>query len=148
MYCGQYIDADKIVHVDTNFFNYTELNNVLEDVIVMIDDPSVKTPCRWQVPYMICQSMYPQCDNRAQAVVPVCMDNCLNYTQLCGTWFIDLQMIANVVVDPLVQLFVLNCSDQFQHFQSITVDTGPNNCYNFYCEFGICIALLLYHAHN
>ena len=69
LYCDQYIDASTVVYVDNDVFNYTELNSVLQNVILMFDDLSIKTPCRWQVPYMICQSIYPQGDNRTQTVM-------------------------------------------------------------------------------
>lgn len=100
--------------------------------------------CRWITLYMICLSIYPRCDNTTQALIPPCMNDCLEYTAKCTVQVIAIE-VFNINDNELDELLILNCSALFRAFDSVNVDT--ENCYNFSCEFtwiGLRIMLVIY----
>jgi len=138
LFCGQYIDASTVVYIDNNVFNYTEANNrIIELDNNDISGPGIMNSCRWIVLYMICISIYPQCNITTKALVPPCMEDCLKYTDLngiCGGNIRTLLLIAMDRLDSnsLDKNLVLNCSAPFRAFSSVNIDSG--NCYNFNCK--------------
>ena len=135
MYCGQYIDASTVVYIDPNAYNYTEVNDVIrlasDDGIfgdgIMIDVHS----CMKQLPYMICQSVYPRCNSTTQALLPVCVDDCVAKINMCipAITLAALETSA-FLLHPLFEMISINCTDQFRAFGSVPVDS--ENCYNYY----------------
>ena len=129
--CGQYIDPSTTVYIDENIFNYTEVNNrIMElDNSGVVFGTGILTSCRWIVIYMICLSVYPQCNNATQALIPSCIDECVKYSNVCSGNLLSLRLLQ------MDENLVLDCSDPFRVFHSIHVDT--ENCYNFTCKL-IC----------
>ena len=134
LFCGQYIDANTMVYVDPNVFNYTELNNGIktaDDGAVFGSEYDIGVEsCIKQLPYMICQYVYPRCNSTTQTLLPVCVDNCLSYTEMCGYGFDALR--GSTFLFPIFEMLIINCTDQFRAFGSVTVDL--ESCYNFYCK--------------
>ena len=131
LYCGQYIDASTVVYIDPIVFNYTEIN----DAIRMASNTGIfgdriinGDSCIKQVPYMICQYVYPRCSNTTQALLPVCVDDCVEKTEMCAFYVTALESSASL--NPLFGELVINCTNQFAGFGSVTVDS--ENCYNYY----------------
>jgi len=89
--------------------------------------------------------MYPRC---TQTLLPVCEDICLEYNENCFYAFRALPEVA--LLNPIAELFILNCTNQFTAFGSVNIDV--ENCYDFYCKCNTCntavsslgINLLLY----
>ena len=132
MYCGQYIDASTVVYIDPNVFNYTELNDAIRmasnaglfgDTFVVNANSCIK-----QVPYMICQYIYPRCNSTTQALLPVCVDDCVAKTEMCAFYVNALE--TSDALNPLFEVLTINCTDQFAAFGSVTVDS--ERCYNYY----------------
>ena len=138
--CGQYIDPSTAVYIDESVFNYTEVNNR----IIELDNNEVTfglgvlTSCRWIVMYMICLSVYPQCNNATQALIPSCIDECLEYSNVCSGNTLGLRISS--VSNQLDAKLILNCSDPFRVFDSIHADT--ENCYKFTCKLIQYISVL------
>ena len=134
LFCGQYIDASTVVYIDPNVFNYTELNSAISlanDGAIFGHRISIGIEtCIKQLPYMVCQFVYPRCNSTTQALLPVCMDNCLNYTEMCGYGFTALR--GSTLLYPIFDMLVINCTNQFRAFGSVTIDL--ENCYNLYCK--------------
>ncbi|XP_065910186.1 hepatocyte growth factor receptor-like isoform X3 [Dysidea avara] len=131
LYCGEYIDTNTVVYVDTDVFNYTEINNALRvfhDGGLFGRSQVPNSSCRPQIVYMICQYVYPRCDNDTQALLPVCEDICSEYTENCIYAFRALPEVARV--RPIAESFIVNCTNQFSAFGSVNFDT--ENCYDFY----------------
>jgi len=138
LFCDQYIHTSTTVYIDPNVFNYTEANNR----IIEIDNNNIlskgeKDSCRWIVMYMICLSIYPQCNITTQALVPPCMEDCLKYTDSNGTCGETIERflftaLAKVNNNPLDEKLVLKCSTPFRAFSSVNIDS--ENCYNFSCK--------------
>ena len=134
LFCGQYIDASTVVYIDPSVFNYTELNNAIK----IADDGAVfgseyeidLESCIKQLPYMICQYVYPRCNSTTQALLPVCVDNCLDYTEMCEYGFNALR--GSSFIYPIFEMLVINCTHQFRAFGSVTVDL--ESCYHLYCK--------------
>ena len=129
--CGQYINPSTTVYIDENVFNYTEVNNR----IIELDNngtfgEGVTNSCRWTVMYMICLQVYPQCNNATQALIPSCIDECLEYNTACFGSLLGL--LRPNIPNPLNAKLILNCSDPFRLLDSIHVNT--ENCYNFTCK--------------
>ena len=132
LYCGQYIDASTVVYIDPTVFNYTELN----DAIRMASDAGIfgdrivinANTCIKQLPYMICQSVYPRCNSTTQALLPVCVDDCVTKIEMCA--FAITALETSVFLHPLFEALIINCTDQFRAFGSVTVDS--ESCYNYY----------------
>ena len=132
LYCGQYIDASTVVYIDPNVFNYTELNDVIRmasnagifgDTFVINENSCIK-----QVPYMICQYVYPRCNSTTQTLLPVCVNDCIEKTEMCAFYVNALENSTSL--NPLFGVLVINCTDQFAAFGSVTVDS--ESCYNYY----------------
>ena len=132
LYCGQYIDASTVVYIDPNVFNYTELN----DAIRMASDAGIfgdrivinANTCIKQLPYMICQSVYPRCNSTTQALLPVCVDDCITKIEMCA--FAIPALETSAFLHPLFEALIINCTDQFRAFGSVPVDS--ESCYNYY----------------
>ena len=130
--CGQYIDNSTTVYIDDSVFNYTEVNNR----IIELDSnesfgTGTITSCRWIVIYMICLSVYPQCDSETQALIPPCKDECLKYIDNVCSGNLDFLRISAVTVQ-LDEKLILDCSDPFREFDLVHADV--ENCYNFTCK--------------
>jgi len=130
-----------VVYIDTNVFNYTEANNRTKE----LDDNNVfsrggKDSCRWIVMYMICLSIYPQCNISTKALVPPCMEDCINYSEDCRTVIAALNIFATMFNNPLDKKLVLNCSAPFRAFNSVSVDA--ENCYDFNCKLSLSTVVL------
>ena len=111
------------------------MNNVIEDANnrgMFGFNVVVGNSCSKQLPYMICQYVYPRCNSTTQTLQPVCKNNCLNYTEMCEDGFRNLSQMAISENNSLWQQLVFNCSDQFRMFSSVTVDL--EECYHFYCK--------------
>ena len=123
-----------MVYIDTNVFNYTELNNAIKtagDGAVFGSEYQIGVEsCIKQLPYMICQYVYPRCNSTTQTLLPVCVDNCLSYTEMCGYGFNALR--ASPFLLPIFEMLIINCTHQFRAFGSVAVDL--ESCYNFYCK--------------
>ena len=121
-----------MIYIDPNVFNYTELN----DAIRMASDAGIfgdrivinANTCIKQLPYMICQSVYPRCNNTTQALLPVCVDDCVMKIEMCV--FAITALETSVFLHPLFEALIINCTDQFRAFGSVTVDS--ESCYNYY----------------
>ena len=130
--CGQYIDHSTTVYIDDSVFNYTEANNR----IIELDNNEIfrtgeLTSCRWIVIYMICLSVYPQCNTETQALVPPCKDECLKYIDNVCSGNLALFHLSTVSFQ-LDEKLILDCSDPFRVFDSVHADV--ENCYNFTCK--------------
>ena len=135
LFCGQYIDVSTVVYTDPNTINYTEMNNAIEDAYnrgTFGFNVVAGNSCSKQLPYMICQSVYPRCNSTTQALLPVCNNNCLNYTEMCEDGFRNLTQMAVSENNSLWEHLVYNCSDQFRMLSSVTVDS--EECYDFYSK--------------
>ena len=135
LFCGQFIDASTIVYIDPSAINYAEMNNAIEDADnrgIFGFDVVVGNSCSEQLPYMICQSVYPRCNSTTQALLPVCKNNCLDYTEMCEYGFKNLSQMAISENNSLWEQLVFNCSDQFRMLSSVNVEA--EECYNFYCK--------------
>ncbi len=134
--CGQYIDASTMVYIDPNAFNYTEANSKiikLEDGLAF--SLGEVNSCRWILIYTACLSIYPHCNTDTQKLMSPCIDDCLEYTnRSCRDNFIILATAIMFPDDPLVELFLLNCSAPFRAFGSVNIDIDTENCYNFNCK--------------
>ena len=135
LFCGQYINASTVVYIDSNVFNYTELNNAIK----IADDRGtfgfnimIGNSCIKQLPYMICQYVYPRCNMTTQALLPVCVDNCLDYVEMCEDGFANLSQLAINENNSFWEQLVINCSDQFRNLGSVSVDA--EECYHFNCK--------------
>ena len=121
-----------MIYIDPNVFNYTELN----DAIRMASDAGIfgdrivinANTCIKQLPYMICQSVYPRCNSTTQALLPVCVDDCVTKIEMCA--FAITALETSVFLHPLFEALIINCTDQFRAFGSVTVDS--ESCYNYY----------------
>ena len=135
MLCGQYIDVNTAVYIDDNANNYTEANNRLLE----IDNGMFfgeTTACRWFAIYTSCLSIYPHCNVTTQALVAPCMNDCLNYTNICN----NITGFQNILTLSDDRRLILNCSTPFTVFPSVNVDT--DNCYEFKCKLLIlCLAI-------
>jgi len=125
-----------VVYVDPNVFNYTELNDAIKiandsglygDRLVI--DPGGNS-CIKQIPYMICQSVYPRCNSTTQALLPVCTSNCMKNFDSCSFAFNALSVSNAINVNPIFELLIINCTNQFRAFESVSVDSA--NCYSLY----------------
>lgn len=135
MFCGQYIDSSTVVYIDPNVFNYTEINNAIKlassarifgDEIVIGLNTCIK-----QLPYVVCQSVYPRCNSTTQSLLPVCMANCMeNVDGTCRFGFRALNVSA--IINPLFEVLVIDCTNQFRAFGSVNIDL--DSCYDFYCK--------------
>lgn len=123
-----------MVYTDPNIFNYAELNDVIRTAsdggIFSFDIVIDGNSCMKQLPYMICQSVYPRCNSTTQALLPVCTDHCTQMIRMCEFGFIALNTSA--FINPLFEVFVIDCTNQFRAFGSVTVDS--ESCYHFYCK--------------
>ena len=131
LFCGQFIDASTIVYIDPIAINYTEMNNAIEDADnrgIFGFDVMVGNSCSEQLPYMICQSVYPRCNSTTQALLPVCVDDCIAKTDTCSSAITALETSASL--HPLYEMLTINCTDQFKAFGSVPVDS--ESCYNYY----------------
>ena len=125
-----------MVYIDHNVFNYTEANNgIMESDNEMIFGIGKLNSCRWIVMYMICLSIYPHCNVTTQSLQPPCMDNCLEYNDMCSGTRVFLQVVVKQRNYSLLESLILNCSAPFRAFDSVSVDT--ENCFNFSCKL-IC----------
>ena len=121
-----------MVYIDPNVYNYTEVN----DAIRLASDDGIfgdgivtdVHSCMKQLPYMICQSVYPRCNSTTQALLPVCVDDCIAKTDTCSSAITALETSASL--HPLYEMLAINCTDQFRTFESVTVDS--ESCYNYY----------------
>ena len=121
-----------MIYIDPTVFNYTELN----DAIRMASDAGIfgdrivinANTCIKQLPYMICQSVYPRCNSTTQALLPVCVDDCVTKIEMCA--FAITALETSVFLHPLFEALIINCTDQFRAFGSVTVDS--ESCYNYY----------------
>ena len=146
MLCGQYINASTLVYLDSSVFNYTEVNNMIK----RFDSDQFFTEtgsCRWTALYMICLSIYPQCNNETKVLVPPCEDNCLYHTTRCA--YIGRALQIPAISNDLILLFILNCSNPFRAFNSYGSSNynanNSDNCYNFGCKLKYaCICIRVY----
>ena len=123
-----------MVYIDPNVYNYTEVN----DAIRMASDAGIfgdrivtdVHSCMKQFPYMICQSVYPRCNSTTQALLPVCVDDCIAKTDTCSSAITALETSASL--HPLYEMLTINCTDQFRAFGSVPVDS--ESCYNYYSK--------------
>ena len=122
-----------MIYIDYNVFNYTEANN---EIIKLDNGVAFGTgnlnSCRWIVMYTICLSIYPHCNVTTQSLLPPCMDNCLEYNDMCSGNSVSLQLLAKKTNFSHLESYILNCSAPFRAFDSVSVDT--ENCYNFSCK--------------
>ena len=124
-----------MVYIDPNVFNYTEANNAIK----IADDRGtfgfnimIGNSCIKQLPYMICQYVYPRCNSTTQALLPVCVDNCINYTVMCKDGFSKLSQMAINESNSFYEQLVINCSDQFRIFDPVTIE--EEECHHFDCK--------------
>ena len=126
--CGQYIDNSTTVYIDDSVFNYTEVNNrIIELDSYEVFGTGILNSCRWIVIYMICLSVYPQCNTETQVLIPPCINECDN---VCSGNLAALT--ASAIFNQLDKKLILDCSDLFRVFDSVHVDA--ENCYNFSCK--------------
>ena len=134
LFCGQYIDASTTVYIDPSVFNYTEANNRIGELDNGgILGGGVASSCRWITAYTFCLSVYPHCNNATQALVPPCIDDCMEYSDICG--LSQLFVLTTIPLQDRNSLdgkFLLSCSDPFRAFSSTINDT--ENCFNFSCK--------------
>ena len=126
-----------MVYIDPNVFNYTEANNIIEIVDGAAFSPGIVNSCRWILMYTVCLSIYPQCNISTQKLVPPCIEDCLEYANICRNNFIILTTAIMFADNPLeidLELLVLNCSAPFRAFGSVNIDIDTENCYNFNCK--------------
>ena len=129
--CSQYIDTSTTVYIDDSVFNYTEVNNrIIELDSNAVFGTGILTSCRWIAIYMICLSVYPQCNSEKQVLIPPCINECLKYNNVCSGNLAPLSVSAILI--QLDEKLILNCSDPFRVFDSVQVDV--ENCYNFSCK--------------
>ena len=120
-----------MVHIDPNVFNYTEANNRLLELSV--NGTNGAGSCRPIREYTFCLSIYPRCNGTTQALVPPCMEDCMEYSDLCDlTRFFVFPDIPDLNRDSLDAMFLLPCSNPYRAFSSVIVDT--ENCFNFSCK--------------
>ena len=132
LHCGQYISTDTVVYIDPNVFNYTEANNRIAE----LENDGIEGSCRWIILYTFCLSIYPHCNITTQALVPPCIDDCMEYSDLCDlSRFLVFTIIPLQDRNALDAQFLLSCSDPFRAFSSVINDT--ENCFNFSCKL-IC----------
>ena len=135
LHCGRYINASTMVYIDPNVFNYTEANNRIGelDSVEGLGGGS----CRLITTYTFCISVYPHCNNATQALVPPCMDDCLQFSDFCGlTQLLIFTTIPNLDPDSLDGQLLLSCSDPYRLFD-VTIN-NTENCFNFNCKFTYC----------
>ena len=121
-----------MVYIDPNVFNYTEANNRIEELDNVGGDS-----CRLIAIYTFCISVYPHCNNATQALVPPCMDECMEFSDFCRlTRFLSFTTIPNLNQDALDGQLLLSCSDPYRLFDVTINDT--ENCFNFNCKLTYC----------
>ena len=133
LFCGQYISASTVVYIDSSVNNYTDLNRAIKlasdgGVFGVLNETF--NICIRQLPYMVCQYVYPRCNSTTKVLLPVCTDNCAEMIEMCKFGFNSLA-VTNFV-DSLFEVLIINCTNQFKIFGSVTSD--PESCYNFYCK--------------
>ncbi|XP_065910189.1 hepatocyte growth factor receptor-like isoform X5 [Dysidea avara] len=131
LFCGRYIDANTVVYVDTDTFNYTEINNEIKFLEETGVFGNIFDTCRPLTAYIVCQYVYPRCNDTTQALVPVCEDSCLSFAERCSLQVERLTVIS-VNVQLISTLLTVNCTDQFNAFGSISIDANPEHCYDYY----------------
>jgi len=81
---------------------------------------------------MICQYMYPRCDPSTQMLLPMCEQSCSHFTEMCAYGFRTLQNLVDTDVEPIAELFVIDCTDQFRIFASANIRVNTEDCYDLY----------------
>ena len=137
LFCGQYINASTMVYIDPNVFNYTEANNRIakldseESLFTNARASDNDSSCQWKVLYTVCLFMYPHCSIISQALVPPCMDDCIEYTTIrCRRGILGFSIATGFMDDPLNNIKI-DCSAPFSVFSSVSTDT--ENCHEFNC---------------
>ena len=64
-------------------------------------------------------------------LLPMCEQDCSHFTGMCAYGFRTLRSLANTV-EPIAELFIINCTDQFSTFASANISVNTEDCYDLY----------------